>query len=133
MTAEKGLDEMPSKGEALRLLEESRRVHIPDESKRVVPSTKKEEKEKKEKEEKKERKRKRDSSSDAESATKKASVDTIRTVVPIQVSSVEGEVSTPQGKVMPVSVKGKEKVGELVAAPESHVGDVYRRREVLPF
>ena len=133
MTAEKGLDEVPSKGEALRLLEESRRVHIPDESKRVVPSTKKEEKEKKEKEEKKERKRKRDSSSDAESATKKASVDTIRTVVPIQVRSVEGEVSTPQGKVMSVSGKGKEKVGELVAAPELHVGDVYRRREVLPF
>ena len=61
---------MPSEGEALRLLEERKRVHIPDESKRVIPPKKKEVKEK-EKEEKKERKRKRKrDSSHAESATK---------------------------------------------------------------
>ena len=34
---------------------------------------------------------------------------------------------------MPVSGKGKEKVGESFAAPKWHVGEVYRRREVLPF
>ena len=34
---------------------------------------------------------------------------------------------------MPVSSKGKEKVGELSATPESRVEEVYRRREVLPF
>ena len=42
-------------------------------------------------------------------------------------------MSTPQGNVMPVSGKGKEKVGESVATPESHVEEVYRRREILPF
>ena len=81
MTVEKGLDEVPSEGEALRLLEERRRVHIPDESKRVIPPKKKEAEKKKE--EKKERKRKRDSSSNAESATRRATVETIRTTVPI--------------------------------------------------
>ena len=69
---------MPGEGEALRLLDEGRRVHIPDESKRVIPHKIKEVK----KMEGKERKRKRDSSSHAESATKRASVDTIRTAVP---------------------------------------------------
>ena len=34
---EKGLDDVPSEQEALRLLEERRQVHIPDESKRVIP------------------------------------------------------------------------------------------------
>ncbi|XP_057524313.1 uncharacterized protein LOC130804017 isoform X2 [Amaranthus tricolor] len=124
-TAEKGLDGVPSEGEALRLLEERRRVHIPDESKRAIPPKKKEVK-------KKERKRKRDSSP-AESATKKASMDTIRTVVPLQMRSAEGEVSTPQGNAVPVSSKGKEKVGESATTPDSHVGEVYRHREVLPF
>ena len=132
---EKGLDEVPSEVEALRLLEERKRVNIPDESKRVIPSKKTEAKEKKEKEEKKkEKKRKRESSSsNAKSATKRASLDTVRTAVPIKIRSVEGEVSTLQRKAIPVSGKGKEKVGESVAAPESHVGQVYRRREVLPF
>ena len=133
MTAKKGLDEVPSEGEALRLLEERMRVHIPDESKRVIPPKKKEAKEKKEKEGKKERKRKRDSSSHAESATKRASVDTIRIVVPIKIRLVEEQVSTPQEKLMFVSCKGKEKVGESVAAPESYIREVYRRWEVLPF
>ena len=90
------------------------RVHIPDESERVIPPKTKEVKEKKEK---KERKRKRDSSSHAESATKKTSVDTIRTAVPLQVRSAEGEVSTLLVRVAAVSSKGKEKVGELAAAP----------------
>ena len=120
---------MPSEGEAFRLLEERRRVHIPDESKRVIPL----QKEVNEKKEKKERKRKRDSSSHAKSATKKTSVDTIRTAVPLQVRSAEGEVSTPLVRVAAVSNKGKEKVGESAAAPESHIAEVYRRREVLPF
>ena len=120
---------MPSEGEALRLLEERRKVHIPNESKRVIPP----QKEVKEKKEKKERKRKRDFSSHAESATKKTFVDTIRTVVPLQVRSAEGEVSTPLVRVAAASNKGKEKVGESAAAPESHVGEVYRRREILPF
>ena len=120
---------MPSEGEALWLLEERKRVHIPDESRRVIPPKTKEVKKK----ERKERKRKRDTSSPAESATKKASADTIRTTVPLQMRSAEGEVSTPLGGVVPVSSKGKEKVGESVAAPESRVEEVYRRREVLPF
>ena len=125
---------MPSEGEAVRLLEERKRVHIPDESKRVIPPKKKEveEKEKKEKKEK-ERKRRRDSSSHANSATKRASVDTIRTFVPLHMRLAEGEVSTPQGKALPVSGKGKEKVGESATASESCVEEVYHRREVLPF
>ena len=120
---------MPSEEEALRLLEERKRVHIPDESKRVIPRKTKEVRKK----EGKERKRKRDSSSHAKSATKKASVDTIRTAVPLQMRSAEGEVSTPVGGAVPFSSKGKEKVGESAAAPESRVEEVYRRREVLPF
>ena len=101
----------------------------------MIPPKKKEAKEKKEKEEKKKKKkRKRESSSsNAESATKTASVDTIRIVVSIKIRSIEGEVYSPQGIVMHVSCKGKEKVGDSVAAPESHVGEVYHRREVLPF
>ena len=114
----------------MRLLEERKRVHIPDESKRVIPP-KKEVKEKEKKEN--ERKKKRDYSSHAESATKRAFVDTIRTVVPLQMRSAEREVSTPQVKLLPVSSKRKEKVGELAAAPESRVEEVYRRPEVLPF
>ena len=118
---------MPSEG--LRLLEERKRGHISDESKRVISPKKKEVNEKKDE---KERKRKRDSSH-VENATKKASVDTIKTVVPLQMRLVEGEVSTPQGEVTPAFSKGKDKMGESVAAPDSHVGVVYRRREVLPF
>ncbi|XP_057538008.1 uncharacterized protein LOC130815535 [Amaranthus tricolor] len=133
VTADKGLDEVPSEGDSLRLLEERKRVHIPDESKRLIPPKKKEAEEKKEKEEKKERKRKRDSSSNEESATKRASVDTIKTAVPIRIRSVEGEISTRKDRSVPVSGKGKEKVGESTAAPESRVEEVYRRREVLPF
>ena len=120
---------MPSEGEALKLLEERRRVHIPDESKRVIPPKTKEVKVEKEK---KERERKRDSSH-AESATKKTSVDTVRTAVPVQVRSAEGEVSTPLVRVAAVSSKGKKKVGESAAAPESLVAEVYRRREILLF
>ena len=83
--------------------------------------------------EKKERKRKRDSSSNVESATKKASVGTIMTAVPLQMRSAEGEASSSQNKALPVSSRGKEKVGESTAAPESRVEEVYRHREVLPF
>ena len=54
-------------------------------------------------------------------------------VVRLQVRSMEGEVSSPLVRVATASSKGKEKVGESAAAPESHVGEVYRRREILPF
>ena len=60
-------------------------------------------------------------------------MDTIRTAVPIKIRSVEGEISTPKGRLAPISGKGKEKVGESAAAPESRVEVVYRRRDVLPF
>lgn len=60
-------------------------------------------------------------------------MDTIKTVVPIKIRSVEGEVSTPKRKAIPAISKGKEKVGESAATPESRVEEVYRRREVLPF
>ena len=53
--------------------------------------------------------------------------------MPLQMRLAEGEVSTPQGDAVPVSSKGKEKVGDSAVAPESHIGEVYRRREVLPF
>ena len=89
-TAEKGLEEVPNEGEDLRLLEERRRVHIPDDSQRVIPSKKREMK-------KKERKRKSDSSSHGESAWKKASVGTIMTAVPLQMSGGGGGVFPEQG------------------------------------
>ena len=91
----------------------------------MIPSTKRELK-------KKERKRKRDSASHGESASKKASAGTIMIVVPLQMRSVEEKASS-QNKALLVSGRGKEKVGESPAAPESRVGEVYRRREVLPF
>ena len=119
--------EVPSEGEALRILEERRRVHIPDDSKRVFPSKKREVREKKE------RKRKRDSSSHGESATNKASVGTIMTAVPLRMRSAEEEASSSQDKALPVSSWGKEKVGESIAAPKSRGEEVYRRREVFPF
>ena len=71
---EKGLDEVRCEEEALRLLEERKRVHIPDDSQRVIPSKKRETKKKKSR---KERKRKKDSSSHGESAAKRASQYTI--------------------------------------------------------
>ena len=58
---------------------------------------------------------------------------TIMTVVPLRMRSVEGEASSSQDKALPVSSRGKEKVGESTAAPESRVEEVYRHREVLPF
>ena len=82
--------------------------------------------------EKKERKRKRDSSSHGERTSKKASGGTIMTAVPLQMRSAEEEVSSPQDKASPVPSRGKEKVGESTAAPESKVEEVYRRRKVLP-
>ena len=123
---EKGLDEVPCEEEALRLLEERRQVHIPDDSQRVIPSKKRESK-------KRERKRKRVSSSHEESASKKASAGTIMTAVPLQMRSVEEEVASPQAEASPVLSRGKEKVGESAAAPKAKVEEVYRRREVLPF
>ena len=53
--------------------------------------------------------------------------------MPLQMRSAQGEVSTPQGKASPVSDKGKEKVGESVAAPGSPIAEVYRHCRVLPF
>ena len=82
---------------------------------------------------KKERKRKKDFSSHGESASKKASVETIMTDVPLQMRSAEEEASSSLNKALPVSGRGKEKVGESTAAPESRVKEVYRRREVFPF
>ena len=117
---------MPCEEEALRLLEERKSIHIPDDSKRVIPSTKRELK-------KRERKRKRDSSSHKESASKKASTGTIMTAVPLQMRSAEEEVSSPRDKASPVLSRGKEKVGESASALEAKVEEVYRRREVLPF
>ena len=119
---------MPGEEEALQLLEERKRAHIPDESKRVIPPKMKEVKKKRGKE----RKRKRDSSSHGESATKRASLDTIRTAIPLQARSAEGETSVPPGEA-PISYKGKEKAGESSMAPEPRIEKVYRRREVLPF
>ena len=58
---------MPSEGEAQRLLEERKRVHIPDEFKRVIPPKTKGEN----KEEKKEKRKRESSSSNAESATRR--------------------------------------------------------------
>ena len=43
------------------------------------------------------------------------------------------EEASSQNKALPISGRGKEKVGESTAAPESWVEEVYRRREVLPF
>ena len=80
----------------------------------------------------KKRKRKNDSSSHGESATKRASLDIIRTAIPLQARSAEGETSVPPGEA-PISYKGKEKAGESSMAPEPRIEKVYRRREVLPF
>ena len=70
------------------------------------------------------RKRKRDSSSHGESATKRASLDTIRTAVALQVRLAGEEASSPQSAAVPVSSKDKEKTGESAAAPESHIAEV---------
>ena len=126
---EKGLEEVPGEEEALRLLEERKRVHIPDESQRVIPSKKRESRKKKSG---KERKSKRDSPSHGESAEKRASSDTIHTAVPLQTRSAGEETSTPQAEA-PISHKDKETVGESSAAPEPRIEEVYRRREVTPF
>ena len=72
-------------------------------------------------------------SSHEESATKRASLDTIQTAVPLQVRLAGEEASSPQSAAVPISGKGKEKMGESDAAAESHFAEVYRRREVLPF
>ena len=109
--------------------EERKRVHIPDDSQRVIPSKKRETKKKKSG---KERKRKRDSSSHGESAARRASQDSIRTAIPLQARLAEGETSIPPAEA-PISHKGKEKVGESSTAPEPRIEEVYRRREVLPF
>ena len=77
---------MPGEEEALWLLEERKKAHIPDESKRVIPPKMKEVKKKSAKE----RKRKRDSSSHGKSATKRASLDIIRNAIPLQARSAEG-------------------------------------------
>ena len=57
MTTKKGLDEVPSEGEALRLLEERKRVHIPDESKRVIPPQKRKGRRRRKRKRKRRRKR----------------------------------------------------------------------------
>ena len=120
---------MPSEQEALRLLEERRQVHIPDESKRVIPPQTKEVARKSGKG----KKRKIDSSSPHESSAKRASVDMIHTAVPLQMRPAEEEASSPLDVPEPISNKGKEKVGESSAAPVSQFAEVYRRREASPF
>ena len=127
-TVEKGLDDVPSQQEALRLLEERKKIHIPDESKRVIPQTRDAKKKSG-----KERKRKRDSSSHGESSAKRASVDTIHTAVPLRIRPAVEAASSPQATSVPISDKGKEKVGESSSAPDSQFAEVYRRREVPPF
>ena len=119
---------MPSEQEALRLLEERKRVHIPDESERVIPPQTRGVSKKGGK-----KKRKRDSSSHRESSAKRPSVGTIHTAVPLQMRSAEEEASPPLDAPQPVPSKGKEKVGESSAAPSSQFAEVYRRREVSPF
>ncbi|XP_057527555.1 uncharacterized protein LOC130806469 isoform X2 [Amaranthus tricolor] len=127
-TVEKGLEDVPSEQEALRLLEERKQVHIPDESERVVPpqtrgATKKSGK----------KKRKRDSSSHKEKSAKRPSVGAVPTARPLQIRPVEEETSPLQDSPRPSSDKGKEKMGESSAAPSSQYAEVYRRREVSPF
>ena len=72
----------------------------------------------------KKRKRKNDSSSHGESATKRASLDIIRTAIPLQARSAEGETSIPPGEA-PISYKVKEKAGESSTAPEPRIEEVY--------
>ncbi|XP_057526266.1 uncharacterized protein LOC130805510 [Amaranthus tricolor] len=127
-TVEKGLEDVPSEQEALRLLEERKQVHIPDESERVVPpqtrgATKKSGK----------KKRKRDSSSHKEKSAKRPSGGAVPTARPLQIRPVEEETSPLQDSPRPSSDKGKEKMGESSAAPSSQYAEVYRRREVSPF
>ena len=81
---------MPSQQEALRLLEERKRIHIPDESKRAIPQTRDAKKRSG-----KERKRKSDSSSHGESTAKRASGDTIHTAVPLRMRPSVEEASSP--------------------------------------
>ena len=57
VTTEKGLDEVPSNEVALRLLEEGKRVHIPNETKRVIPPKTKENEKKKNKRRKRRKRR----------------------------------------------------------------------------
>lgn len=112
---------MPSNMEALKLLEDRKKFHIPDETKRVYPSKKKEKAV--------EKKRKRGSSS-AGSAAKEASAEVIKTAIPLVSGIVEGEVCVPLKKQN--LGKGKEKVGEsMVAEVTKEVP--YNRREVVPF
>ncbi|XP_057518115.1 uncharacterized protein LOC130799022 [Amaranthus tricolor] len=126
-TVEKGLEDVPSEREALRLLEERKRIHLPDESVRVIPPQTRGVKKSGKK------KRKRDSSSHKESSAKRPSVGTIPTAVPLRIKSVNEEASPPLDSPQPASNKGKEKVGESSAAPSSQFAEVYRRREVSPF
>ena len=101
---------MPGEEEALRLLEERKRVHIPDDSQRVIPSKKRETRKKKSG---KERKRKRDFPSHGESAAKRASQDTIHTAVPLQARSAEGETSIPRPR-LPSPIKARRRSGSRV-------------------
>ncbi|XP_057529899.1 uncharacterized protein LOC130808438 [Amaranthus tricolor] len=126
-TVEKGLEDVPSEQEALRLLEERKQIHIPDESERVIPPQTRGVKKSGKK------KRKRDSSSRKESSAKRPSVGTIPTAVPLRIRSVDEEASPPSDSPRPASNKGKEKVGESSAAPSSQIAEVYRRREFSPF
>lgn len=128
VTTTKDLDVVPSIAEALQLLENRKKFHIPDETKRVYPSKEKEEKKVEEKEKKK--KRKRDSSS-PESATKEVAATLIKTVVPLVIRSVEGEVSVPLKKQ--ALGKGKEKVDESAPVAEPLKEVAYNRRDVIPF
>lgn len=123
----KGLDAVPSNKEALHLLEERKKIHIPDEAKRVIPSKKMEDKE--EEKEKDKKKRKRESSS-TESAAKSASAEPVWTAIPLTIRSVEEEVSAPVKQT--VLGKGKEVIYESTPIVKTKDA-VYNRREVVPF
>lgn len=127
VTTAKGLDEVLSEAKARKLLEDWKKFHIPDESKRVNPSKKKDKATGKAE---KKKKRKRDSSS-AESAVKEVSAEVIKTDVPLKIKSTKGEVSVPLKKQ--ALVKGKEKVGETVPAAEPVKEVPYNRRDIVPF
>ena len=67
------------------------------------------------------------SPSNTESAAKKGSAETIKTIVPITIRSAEGEVSAPEKKATLGNNKGKEKVGESAAGSELTIEEVYHR------
>lgn len=124
----KGLDDVPSEAEARKLLEDRKKFHIPDESKRVYPSEKENKAAGKAVDTEK-KKRKRDSST--ESAAKEVTAEIVRTAVPLKIKYAGGEASAPQKKQ--ALGKGKEKTGETAPINEPVKEIPYNRRDVTPF